>query len=392
MPAHVLIIPSFYPTLETPLDGIFFKEQARMLKDAGVHIGVIYPEIRPLKKICPKLLLKNHFQCSFCLEESIPTYRLHGWNLSPSVLKGTMLLWIAAVRILFDKYVRTEGFPDLIHAHCSIWAGIAARKISEKYKLPFIITEHRDLFLHSTPFSEKWLLKELYKTFESSKQNVAVSNRLQQGLHRALSLSSPIQVIPNFVDHTYFHNLAERAPIKPFTFLTVAHLVKNKNIEGLLHAFRLLMNHHPEAKLKIVGEGPEKKYLKELALNLNITSNVEFLGAQQRPALKNSYASSHSFILSSFYETFGTVFIEALSMGIPIIGTRSGGPEDIIIPEVGLLVSKNDPLMLMHAMLSVKKNYMQYQPESLRNYVVEKFGKESISALYKNLYDSFYSA
>ena len=123
MPLHLLILPSFYPTRECPLDGIFFKEQARMLKAAGIKVGILYPEIRPLKQIKLRDVLRNRFQTSFSVEEGMPTGRLHGWNLFPGYLKGTMQQWSASAHHLYNDYVRKQGKPDLIHAHSALWQG-----------------------------------------------------------------------------------------------------------------------------------------------------------------------------------------------------------------------------------------------------------------------------
>lgn len=378
-PLHLLILPSFYPTLETPLDGIFFKEQALMLKERGIKIGVIYPEIRPLKQFCPRLGLENRFQISYRLEQGLPTCRLHGWNLSPACLRGTMHVWCYAASRLFNHYVQQQGSPDLIHAHSSIWAGIAAARISEKTQIPFLLTEHRDQFLHATQLSKKWLRQKIGKTFAASSKNLAVSSSLQKSLLSFLS-PSPTQVtlLPNFIDQDFFISHTER-PSLPFTFLTVAHLVKSKNIQCLLHAFQLLLQKDSQVKLQIVGDGPEKKYLQRLAEQLQITAHLEFLGEQPRLTLKEIYAKAHAFALPSLYETFGVVFIEALAMGLPVIGTRCGGPEDIITPEVGMLLEKNDAQQLAQAMLQIKENYAAYNPKKLRAYAATNFGKQIIT-------------
>src|SRR6188768_3953088 len=132
---HVLFIPSFYPHAESPIYGSFFQEQAAMLQQAGVKVGVIYPEIRPLKGMSPSLLLKNHFQTVSNVENGIPTVRMHGWNLFPKCLRGTQWQWKKAVYRLYEQYVKDFGTPQLIHAQSALWGGVAANYLSERFSI-----------------------------------------------------------------------------------------------------------------------------------------------------------------------------------------------------------------------------------------------------------------
>ena len=204
---HILLLPSFYPVAEESLYGIFFQEQAHLLKNAGIQIGVIYPEIRELKAFTPRLFLKNHFQFSHVIEKELPIMRKHGWNLSPGFLRGTMKLWVRSSITLYKKYVAEYGKPDIIYAQSALWAGVAAQAISEKFNLPYVVVEHRDNFLHEHLFDngihQKWLTKVLNVAFAKAKQVVAVSTALKKGMARYIQ-NSEILVIPNFMDTTSF--------------------------------------------------------------------------------------------------------------------------------------------------------------------------------------------
>ena len=67
--------------------------------------------------------------------------------------------------------------------------------------------------------------------------------------------------MPNFVDHEFFKPDDKKPPLRPFLFLTVAHLVKSKNMGALLHAFQHLLKQDEEIKLRIAGDGPERRTL-----------------------------------------------------------------------------------------------------------------------------------
>ncbi len=388
---HILVIPSWYPTEEDPIVGIFFNEQAQMVREAGIHVGVIYPEIRPLKTLTLPLLLKNYFQKSNHLEDGIPTYRMHGWNVFPKYIKGTMRQWAHVSLNLFERYVREEGMPDLIHAQSALWGGVAAKAIADKYKVPYVLTEHRDNFLHDNILpnhsADSWLDQLMRDVFGQAAQVVAVSQALKKGLARYLpGRSEEIVVIPNFLDMDDFAPALVPKSQEAFNFLTLAHLVKSKNIDLLLKAFQKVLKIDSKVHLNIGGDGPEREALMALAQQLGIGKHVTFLGKLLRPEVKAAFAASHAFVLPSHYETFGIVFIEALAMGLPVISTRCGGPEDIIHPGVGFLVTPNQAEELAERMVYIKNHQALYPVQALRDYAIRSFGKEAIVQRLVDLY------
>ena len=87
--------------------------------------------------------------------------------------------------------------------------------------------------------------------------------------------------------------------------------------------------------------------------------------------------NSDCFVLSSNFETFGVVLIEALACGLPLIATKCGGPEDIINKQNGILMDVENQLQLEDAMITMYKNAHNYDKEKLRNYAKEKFGEKT---------------
>lgn len=113
----------------------------------------------------------------------MPTLRMHGWNLFPGFLKGAMKQWKHQAVKLFKKYVSAYGKPDAIHAQSAIWAGIAAQAIAAEHGIPYLITEHRDNFLHETLLpGNVWLNEAVVAIFDYADQVIAVSHSLQKGV------------------------------------------------------------------------------------------------------------------------------------------------------------------------------------------------------------------
>ena len=87
---------------------------------------------------------------------------------------------------------------------------------------------------------------------------------------------------------------------------------------------------------------------------------------------------SDAFTLASHIETFGVVFIEALSQGLPIVATRCGGPESIVNANNGLLVEANHPQQLADALVKLYENRQQYDAATLRQQTLAEFGEQAV--------------
>ncbi|PSQ91003.1 MAG: glycosyltransferase family 4 protein, partial [Bacteroidetes bacterium QS_4_64_154] len=78
---HVLVVPSWYPTTEAPLQGIYFAEQAQILHDHGLTVGVVYPEQQSLRHLSWDALRRKHFQTAWTTDHDVPVLRRYGWNV-----------------------------------------------------------------------------------------------------------------------------------------------------------------------------------------------------------------------------------------------------------------------------------------------------------------------
>ena len=102
--------------------------------------------------------------------------------------------------------------------------------------------------------------------------------------------------------------------------------------------------------LTIIGDGPEKNKLKLLSHKLQINNRVNFIGYQKKAVVADVIRDHDALVLSSDVETFGVVLVEAMTVGLPVIATKCGGPESIVLPETGILVEPNNSTELYTAM------------------------------------------
>jgi glycosyltransferase involved in cell wall biosynthesis len=121
-----------------------------------------------------------------------------------------------------------------------------------------------------------------------------------------------------------------------FTFL--GRLVDWKGVDVLLEAFKKVADRSAHAVLQIGGDGPLRQTLEQRAAELKITHRVRFLGHVSRPAGAQIVRESDVFVLPSLRECGGTVLLEAMAVGVPMVATNWGGPAYYVNDSCGIRV------------------------------------------------------
>lgn len=162
-----------------------------------------------------------------------------------------------------------------------------------------------------------------------SKDNIAVSEWTKNRLESLVGTSKKIAVLPNGVD---LELISEIKPAgkdytgsqigKIYDIIFGGRLIKEKNVDILIKAVSLLKKDGPEICCCIVGDGPERKALEKLTLELGLQENVKFEGFQEYRALIGKIKASKVLVLPSSREGFGMVVIEAFACGVPVITVK----------------------------------------------------------------------
>ena len=202
----------------------------------------------------------------------------------------------------------------------------------------------------------KVLAQRLYSKADAV---VAVSRGVAEDLGELFGIAQErIRVIGNPFDLEKIARLAE-VPVDEAMFsgdvpiiLSVGRLSQEKGGDDLLRAFARLQP-QTEARLVFLGEGAEQPRLEQLCSQLEVDDKVSFLGYQENPF--RFMARSTVFVLSSRYEGFGNVLVEAMACGLPVVATRCyPGIEDLVRHgESGLLVPVGDEAALVAALARV---------------------------------------
>jgi len=153
---------------------------------------------------------------------------------------------------------------------------------------------------------------------------------------------------------------------------TIARLAPQKGIEVLLRAVARLAPVHPELRVVIVGEGPQRGLLERRAAKLGLSGRVNFAGYQ--PDLAGVLKSLDLFVLPSISEGLSITALEALSASLPVVASRTGGiPEVVREGESGILFTPGDDLDL-----AKKIKYLLYRPD-----VGRALGREGRKRVYR---------
>ncbi|HCB99741.1 MAG TPA: hypothetical protein DEP42_00740 [Ruminococcaceae bacterium] len=356
----IFMLPSWYATEDKPLLGIFFTEQARALIRAGHQVYILYPDLRFRLYGLPTGI--------HSFAGDVPGYFDRCRSFTPFWEQGRWPQREWMLNRLYKLAVKQWGKPDLLHLQ-SCKMGIEALWLGQKYHLPLVYTEH---FTGVMTSLKGPLRTQLRKTLEGASQAIAVSEELKL---RMQEFRADTRYIPNMVDSSSF--TPAKSQHSGFVFGTLCNLVARKRIDLLLRAFAAadLSN----SFLCIGGDGPERRSLEKLAHALKIADRVIFCGRVSRADVCHFYQGCDCIVSTSDIETFGMTLIEALSCGIPILSTKSGGPESIVIPgQNGQLIPCNDEKSLKNGLIQMAS--YKFDKHHLRADCIARFGEKAVVA------------
>ncbi len=344
---HVLVLPSWYPSELDPVRGVFFREQAQAVRDAGARVGVVAPVLRGVRTAREGRLGQFAFRLRAEDDGGIPTLRVQGWSV-PRRPQWDRHLWLAMAGRALRRYVARHGRPDILHVQSALMAGWPASVLSRRWKVPYVVTEHSSMYAEGT--IPPWLAPVLRGALRGADRVVAVSRALAAEL-APWTGDRPIDVIPNLVDTGWFTLPPRpRGMDGPFRFLAVGIYDPVKGADVLLRAFAEGFRGDAGVALDVGGGGACEPALREMAASLGIAPQVRFLGGLTRAGVRDAMWAAHALVLPSRIETFGLVAVEAMATGLPVAATACGGPRDTVTPETGVLVPPESPAELAGAM------------------------------------------
>lgn len=240
---------------------------------------------------------------------------------------GGLWLMLRLAALLWSR----RGRYDAWHVHSPRRLGAVAAALGYFVDPEVVIKiasatefERGTLALHPTPFK-----RLLFHSLRHADAWQAISQRIATTLAARGIPRERIAAIPNAVDTDRFR---PRAHVEAGhrRFLFVGRLVPAKDLFTLLEAFAELLQHHPQANLRLVGGGPLETELKRAARMLGIDARIEFAG--YRSDVESLLAEADVGVLPSVVEGLSNTLLECMASGLPMIASRVSGSEDLVRP------------------------------------------------------------
>jgi len=281
---------------------------------------------------------------------------------------------------------------DIVHVHWPLphaLLGWAARRACGAR----MITSWYGVELRWVKSSLPWLRRFLVWALRASDQVVAISSATAREITNLVPVS--VRVIP------YTIGFPEAAPGSSspragdtFVILFVGSLVERKGVRYLIDALPLLST-QLHAKLVIIGDGAERSRLEAQVRERGLDHRVEVRGRVAEQELRRAYAGASVLVLPAIVdargdtEGLGVVLLEAMSYGVPVIGSDLGGITDIVVDgETGLLVPPQDPAALAAALerLATDRGLARRLGEAGGSHVRRRFSWPAIIAQWEECY------
>lgn len=317
-------------------------------------------------------------------EVELPNYPLFEFQLYSLALASKII-----------DVVRYEKL-EVLHVHYAIphaVSGYLAKQVLNDDTMKLVTTLHgTDITLVGLEPSFHPLVKF---SLEQSDAVTAVSEYLLDKTKQYFKTEKQISCIPNFVDTKVYvpgdkcsQFRSQIAPNEEFVLIHTSNFRQVKRVQDTIRILAELKSHIP-VRLVLVGDGPERTDTERLARELDVWESVRFLGKQS--AIPDLLRAADLFLLPSQSESFGLSALEAMSCGLPVIGTNIGGiPEVVVHGETGFVAEVGDVQRMARYVLDLYQNKKKYSAFSKRSreLVVEKFDIDLIVPMYEQLYNS----
>jgi glycosyltransferase involved in cell wall biosynthesis len=355
----LLTFSTLFPNKQQPSHGIFVETRLRYLlaskqlesrvvapvpwfpfKHARFGVYATYAQVPPSE-------VRHGVQVSHPRYPVIPKV---GMTAAPALLANAIKSTIART---ID-----EGYDfDVIDAHYFYPDGVAAVMLGRYFNKPVVITA-RGTDINLLP---KYRLprRMIRWAAEHAAGMITVSNALKDEIVSLGIDAARITPLRNGVDLELFKP-GDRAALRAeldmqgFTMVSVGHLQPHKGHELIIQALPML----PDVCLYIVGRGPDRQKLEDLAQTLKVQERVRFAGSLPQSELKRYYGGADALVLASTREGWANVLLEAMACGTPVIASNvCGTPEVVAAPEAGVLMSERTPQGLIEAVRRLRAEY-----------------------------------
>lgn len=338
---RILTFSTLYPNAIQPTNGVFVENRLRhLVANSDVSSCVVAPvpwfpfKSRSFGRYSALARVPHHEQ-----RHDIPIYHPR-YPVIPKVgMSIAPLLLYAAVKPIVARIARADHDFDIIDAHYFYPDGVAAVLLARALgKAVSITARGTDLNLISTFNIPR---RQIVWAATRADALITVTEALKDKLVGLGIDASRVNVLRNGVDLGLFQpidRVAERGRLglDHQTLLSVGNLVPLKGHDIVIRALSKLTDKF----LLIVGDGPERSRLEQLAKRLNVKDRVRFLGQVRHEQLPRIYGAADALVLASSREGWANVLLESMACGTPVVATNVGGNPEVIADEAAGVLMK----------------------------------------------------
>lgn len=331
--AKILWITECYPSKELPQYCIFLEQQVKALIKLGYEIDVFIPT----KGSDEKQLICSTYN-------NIRIYKIgyHTDKYNIFFTRGSKGLKNAIKNIVQQQHY------DILAVHIvSELVYYVAEKIAKKFDIKYILTFH-GLNVYEDYYIKNYMLNKIYayrkkKLFSKADAIIGVSEKVNNAIKTKIN-NIPVYCVYNGVDTDLFIPGDNKNMNKSeIIILAVGNLIPIKGFDYLIDGIDMIVRDNIKVKVYILGHGKEEKNLKNQVKRLKLENVIEFVGYKPYNIVKEYMQKADIFILPSYFEAIGCVYLEAMACGLATIGVKGQGIDEIIIDgKNGVLIeSKN---------------------------------------------------
>lgn len=359
---------------------LVYKNLVTQLDDLGLN-QIVYTPIRS-----KDLINKNN----------IDFKQVNSKIIYSNILNKTTdrLLYHNKIKKIFNDIEKKINIDeiDIVHAHTCFSDGGVAYEIYKKYKIPYLIAIRNtdlNLFFKYLFYLKGYGVDILINSSKIIFISSIYSNRFKQiNYYKKIHslINDKIEIIPNGIDSFWINNLKKRKtiPNNPIELLYIGNFSSNKNLLRLIKAVNFLNKETYICNLKVIGSkgSQEKRILNEIKKEKHFT----YLGEiRDKDKIQEIFGNTDVFTMPSKTETFGLVYIEALSQGIPVLYTINEGIYNLY-ENIGEPVNPYDVHDIINGIKKIMLSYNKYNfnPKS----IIQNHDWTLISKKYYMIYSS----
>lgn len=345
---RVAVVTEYYPRAGDPVLGMWAHRQALAAVDAGadVRVIVLYRPIPPMRTPRRELFGATRDalrQPRHTELDGIPVHYVRFVSPQRDRSYGSWGRWATPSLAAALRRLRRDFPFDLVHAHNAVPAGDAVRR--SRITTPFVVSVHGSDVFYTAPIAPGGE-EPVRATFAAARLVLANSSGTER-MASALGAQRTrvVHLGADLPEHMAAPHPRSDGAAAPLVLVTVGHLVARKRHGDVLRAMWALREECPALRYVIVGDGPERPALEQLAATLGVADRVTFTGQlEHEHALEVLRTQADAFVMPSTDEALGVAYLEAMGAGVPAVGcVGEPGPQDIAEAGAGLsLVAPGD--------------------------------------------------